>query len=128
MEPSFENIKYDSYYQNADFYDLPNEYELSLFKNLPMDCLADNIVETLNVSSIKISFDNIMYESNPQYDELSDLPSDGDQKLISGRKIFQVTFDGDQRFISGRQIYHVNENIVFRTNNSLIIDIYTNQM
>ena len=29
-------------------------------------CLTDNIVETLNISSIKQSFDNNIYESSPQ--------------------------------------------------------------
>ena len=52
-----------------------------------------------------------MYESNPRNEDFVDL-----------------TFDGYQRLIYGRRIYRVNDDIVFKFNNGLIVDIYTNQM
>ena len=43
---------YGSYPQNVDFDDLPIGYEQRLFTKQPIDCLTDNIVKGLNVSSI----------------------------------------------------------------------------
>ena len=37
-------------------------------------------------------------------------------------------FDGDQRLITGRIIYNVNNDIVKRFNNFFIVAIYMNQM
>ena len=36
-EQSFDNTKYESYYQNDDFYDLPIKYELIFFTKQPID-------------------------------------------------------------------------------------------
>ena len=47
-------MKYGSYPQNADFDDSLIEYE-----QWPIDCLTNNIVETLKVSLIERSSDNI---------------------------------------------------------------------
>ena len=52
-----------------------------------------------------------MYEINPRNYDFIDLP-----------------FDSEQRLITGLQIYCVNDDIVFRLNNGLIIDINKNQM
>ena len=52
-----------------------------------------------------------MYESNTQSVDFDDLP-----------------FDNDEGLISGRQIYRINDNIVERSNNSLIIDVHKNQV
>ena len=48
-----------------------------------------------------------MYVSNPQNGNVDDFP-----------------FYSDQMLIAGRQIYHVNDYIVERLKNGLIIDIY----
>ena len=79
-----QKIKYGSYYRNDDFDDLSIEYELRLFKKLVTDYLKNNIVESLKVSSIKQSFDNRTYESNPLNPDLYDVPFDGYQMLIAG--------------------------------------------
>ena len=50
-----------------------------------------------------------MYESNPQNTDFSDLP-----------------FDGNQRLIYGQRLYHINDDIVFSLKNVSIVDIYTN--
>ena len=63
---SFEKIKYGIYPQNADFDDLPIEYEQRLFTKRPMDSLTNNIVEKLKVSSIKRLLDNSIYKINLQ--------------------------------------------------------------
>ena len=76
-----------------------------------MDCLTDNILEKLNISSIKRSFENLMYESNPQNYNFNDLP-----------------FDGDERLITRLQIYCLNDIVVEMLNNSLIVDVYINLM
>ena len=75
----------------------------------PIDYLKNNILERLKVSSIKSSFDNWIYVSNPQNANFYDLPLYGDQRLIAGRKI-----------------YHVNGDILYRLNNVSIVEIYTN--
>ena len=41
----FENMKYGSYPQNADFDDLPIEYEQFFFTKRPIDNLTNNIVK-----------------------------------------------------------------------------------
>ena len=83
IERLFEKIKYGSYPQNADFYDLPIEYKETLFKERPIYCLTNNKVERLKVSSIEGSIDNRKYESSPQNDNFYDLPFDGDERLIA---------------------------------------------
>ena len=50
-----------------------------------------------------------MYEINPQ---ISDF--------------VYLHFDGDQRLIFGRNIYRLNDDIIFRLKNGLILDILTN--
>ena len=52
-----------------------------------------------------------MYVSNPQNDNLNDLP-----------------IYGDQTFITGQQIYNINNYILESLNNGLIVDVYTNKM
>ena len=54
----FDNINYHTYPWNADFDDLPIEYEQKLFKKLPIDHLTANIVERLKVNSINRYSDN----------------------------------------------------------------------
>ena len=100
----FENLKYGSYPQNADFDDLPFEYDQRLFTKQPID---DKIIEMLKVSLIKSSFDNLKCVSNPQNDDFNDLP-----------------FDFDQSLITRRPIYRINDNILERLKNGLIIDVY----
>ena len=73
--------------------------------------LTYNIVERLKVSSTEQYFDNRMYESYPQNDDF-----------------FALSFDGDQRLISWRRIYSVNDDIVFCLNNGSIVYMYTNIM
>ena len=50
-----------------------------------------------------------MYVSNPQNSDFGYLP-----------------FDGDQRLITGQRIYLVNDDIVERLENGLIVDVYMN--
>ena len=97
---SFEKIKYGIYPQNADFDDLPIEYEQRLFTKRPMDSLTNNIVEMLNFSLTKKLFDNWMYEGNSQNANFYYLPIYGDERLIIRQKL-----------------YRINYNIVFRLNN-----------
>ena len=52
-----------------------------------------------------------MCVSNPQIFDFDDLP-----------------FYGDQRLINGQQIYLINDDIVERLNNGLIVDVYTKIM
>ena len=106
IKRSFGNIKYGSYPRNVDSDDLTIEYEQMLFTKWTIDRLTDNIVENFNVSSIKQSFDNRIYESNTQNAYLYDLP-----------------FGGDERLITRKQLYNINDNIDLRLNNSLSIDI-----
>ena len=56
----------------------------------PIDCLFDNIVERLRVSSIEQLFNNWMYEINPWNAEFDDLLFYGDQRLIPGQWIHIV--------------------------------------
>ena len=53
-----------------------------LFTKLPIYCLNKNILERLNVSSIKRSLDNRRYEINPQNSNFDYLPFDGDERLL----------------------------------------------
>ena len=78
-----------------------------MFTKLTIDSLTDNTVEKLKVSSIGKSLDNITYESNPQKANFFDLRFNGDQRLISGWKIYRVYDD--------------------RLKNGSIVDMYTNQ-
>ena len=64
--------------------DLPIEYKLTLSTNLPIDSLTDNIVERLKFSLVERSFNNRIYERNPQNSNCFYLPFDGDQRLIAG--------------------------------------------
>ena len=50
-----------------------------------------------------------MYASNHQNADFDDLP-----------------FYGDQRLITGRRIYHVNYDISVRLNNDFIVGVYKN--
>ena len=47
---------------------------------------------------------------------------------LRNAKFDDLPFDGYQRLISGGQMYCVNDDIVERLKNGLIIDIYTNRM
>ena len=100
----FDNIKYGSYPRNYDSDDLPIEYKQSLFTKKSIHSLTDNIVEILKVSSIKRSLYNIIYKSIALNSDFYDLP-----------------FDGDERLIARRLIYRINDDIVFRLKNSLIV-------
>ena len=82
-----------------------------LFTKIPIDGLTDNIAERLNISSIKLSFNNWMYVSNHQNEDFDDLP-----------------FDCDQRLITVWRIYHLNDDIVEMLNNGLIVEVYMNRM
>ena len=104
-EKSFEKIKYGSFPLNDDSDDLPIEYEQRLFTKQPIDSLTDNILERLKVSLIKRSFDNRIYESNPQNTNFN-----------------YLTFDGNKRLIIRRQIYHINDDIIFGMNNGFSVD------
>ena len=53
-----ENQKYRSYPRNADYNDLPIEYEQRLFVKQPIDFLTGDILEKQKISSMKIQFDN----------------------------------------------------------------------
>ena len=90
--------------QNADFDDLPIEYEKKLFAKRQIDCLTGNILERLKVSLIKRSFDNRIYKTNPRNDDFD-----------------YLTFDGDERLITIQQIYCINYDIVFRLNSGLSV-------
>ena len=100
----FENIKYGNYPRNSDFDDSPIEYEQRLFTKQPINFLDSNIVESLKVSLIKLSLDNIIYKSNPWNADFYDLP-----------------FGGGERFIVRRLIYRINDDIIFRFNNGSIV-------
>ena len=82
-----------------------------LFTKKPMDRVTDNILERLKVSSIERSFDKIMYEINPRNSDFVYLP-----------------FYGDQRLIAGKRLYCVNDGILFRLNNCLIVYMHTHLM
>ena len=38
----------------------------------------------------------------------------------------ELLFDGDERLITRRRIYFINDDIVERLNNGSIVDVYTN--
>ena len=88
IERSFENIKYVSYPQNADFDDLSIEYKQNLFTKRPIDCLTDNNVEILKVVLIEQSLDYRRYTSNIQKYNFGDLPFDGNEMLIARRQLY----------------------------------------
>ena len=71
------------------------------FVEVPIYIVTNNIVERLKVSSIKISLDKRLYESNPQNANFDDFP-----------------FDGDERLIGRKWIFCINDDIVFRLINS----------
>ena len=71
--------------KNYDFGDLHIEHEQNVFTKQPIYNLTKNIVEMLNISSIKLYFDNRIYESNPQNSNFDDLRFDGDERLIARR-------------------------------------------
>ena len=60
---------------------------------------------------MKRLFDKSMCVSNHQNADFDDL-----------------TFDGDQRLITRKQIYCINDDILERLNNGLIVHVYKNQM
>ena len=110
-ERLFENIKYGSYPRNADCDDSPFEYEQRLFTKRPIYCLTNSIIERLKFILIVRSFDNRIYEINPQNTNIHDSP-----------------FDGYEKFITRLPLYHIHDDIVLSLNNSLIITVYTIQM
>ena len=50
IERSFDNLKCGSNPQNADFDDLPFEYDQMLITRQQIYCINDNIIERLNYS------------------------------------------------------------------------------
>ena len=52
-----------------------------------------------------------MYNNSPRNSDFNDLP-----------------FDVDERLISRRKVYRINDDIIERFNNNLIVDIYTNRI
>ena len=88
IERYFENRSYGSYAWNAGFYDLPIEYEQRMFAKLPIYCLTRNIVQRLKISSIGLSLDNRIYESNPRSSYFDDVPFDGYERLIDRQWIY----------------------------------------
>ena len=54
-----------------------------MFTEVPIDRSNNNIVESLNVSSIERLLDNRIYKSNPRNADFGYLPFDGDENLIS---------------------------------------------
>ena len=79
----FEKIKYGSYPQNADFDDLPIEYEQSLLTKRLIYLSTNNIVERLKVILIERYLDNRIYECNIRDVDFDDLRFDGDKMLIT---------------------------------------------
>ena len=61
-----------------------------LFKKQPMYCLIANIVESLKVSLIEWSFDNLKFAINPRNFNLDYLPFDDDQSLITRQQIYCI--------------------------------------
>ena len=53
---------------------------------------TSNIIERLKASLIKQSYDNIIYESNFQNNDLDYLPFDGDERLITRRQYYDSFF------------------------------------
>ena len=82
-----------------------------MFTKWPIYCLTDNNVESLKVSLIEWSSDNIIYEINPRNTNVDDL-----------------SFNGDERLIARRKIYGINDDIVFRLNDGLRFYVWNNQM
>ena len=46
--------------------------------------------------------------------------------LLNNNYDSNITLDGDERLITRQQIHHINDYIVERLNNSLIVDVYIN--
>ena len=90
---------------------IPITYLLNMnifFTKRSIIVLTNNIVERLKISSMEVLFDKWIYKSNPINANFDYLP-----------------FDGDEIIITRRKIYHINDDIIERLNNSLIIDVYT---
>ena len=87
IKQSFETIKYGSYPQNADFDDLPIEYQQRLLTQQKIDGLIDNKLENLKVISIEKSLDNRRYKINNWNVNFDDLIFDCDEMLIRKRTI-----------------------------------------
>ena len=83
------------------------EYEQKKFIKRPIGCSTNNTVERLKDSRIELSYDKLMYVSNLRSADFDDLP-----------------FDGDESLITKRRIYHINDWLI----NALIVDVYTNIM
>ena len=101
----FENIKYGIYPQNSDLDDLLIVYKQSLLAKWPIDCLTNNIVEGLEVSSIKWPLDNRIGKSNPRNTNLNDLIFDGDERLIARGWLYSINDDIVFRLINGLSVY-----------------------
>ena len=71
--------------------------------------LKDNIVEMLKVGLIEWLSDKWIYVSNPQNADFGDL-----------------NFDGNERLISRRKLYCINDDIVERLNNGSIVYVNMN--
>ena len=66
---NFENKNYVSYPRNADLDDLPIKKEQRLITK-KIECFTNNAVGLLEISYIEQSFDNRIYESNSQNENL----------------------------------------------------------
>ena len=76
-----------------------------MFTERPIYRLIGNKVEILNVSSIKRSLDNIIYESNPRNADFDDLPFDGDERLIVIQRLYRINDDISFMYINGSIFY-----------------------
>ena len=76
-----------------------------LFAEQPIYPLNGNKVERLKVSLIKISLDNIRYESYPRNDNFYYLSFNGDEILIARKQIYHINDDIVERFINGSSVY-----------------------
>ena len=75
----------------------------------PVDRLTDNIIERLMINRTEWLLDNRIYESNTKNFDFDNLP-----------------FDGDEMLIARRGIYRIDNNIVFRANNSSSVYVQMN--
>ena len=82
-----------------------------MITKLPIDCLTNNDLKRLTISSIKRLFDNLKCLSNSQNANFDCL-----------------TFDCGQSMIIIQQIYCIYDNIVERLNNGLIFKVNMNKM
>ena len=61
-----------------------------MFKKLPIDCLTNNSVESLKVSSFKLLLDNRVYKSNSQNSDFYNFPFGGDEILTAIKLLYRI--------------------------------------